>query len=173
MDDINFCPACGRNVSPGTEFCPACGMRLSGPAEVSVTAVTEKKGRDRINIAVALILLYSVPLIFLGLYVLVNAAAIAEMLFKFYEDTPVYSVLTEYYTVETMTAFLKQTAAAAIAGGAAGITSAVLALKRRLWAPTILLCLMSAGIAIMSLIGLVMGLIAFWLLYKAKPAFAD
>lgn len=30
---VNFCPQCGRRVSPDHRFCPACGTRLRGGAE--------------------------------------------------------------------------------------------------------------------------------------------
>ncbi|MDR0334703.1 MAG: hypothetical protein LBH69_02315 [Methanomassiliicoccaceae archaeon] len=120
----------------------------------------------RIRIAAALILLHTVPMILLMPYIYVNAPELADM-------SPFRPLITGYFTVETMITFMRLAAAATIIGGALGIVSAFLAIKRRRWKATVALCLISAAAGIFSFAGLVMGLAAFWLLLKAKPAFAD
>jgi predicted nucleic acid-binding Zn ribbon protein len=174
MDGINFCPSCGKNVSPGTTHCPSCGKLLNGPEGGRKDAAAEVvKKEDRTNIAAVLILLYSVPLIFIGAYIYANADMVSEMAFEFYKDTPFYSTIADNYTIESFAGLIRSAALATIFGAVVGVVSAILAFMRRFWMLTILLCLISAGIAILSFIGLIMGLIAFWLLLKARPAFKD
>jgi len=120
----------------------------------------------RINTAVALILLHTVTVIPLVLYIYANADAAAEA-------SPFRPLITGYFSVETMISLMKAAIIVTLIGSAMGIISAALALKRRMWRLTVTLCLISAVIAILSFIGLIMGMVAFRLLLKAKPAFAD
>jgi hypothetical protein len=129
-------------------------------------AAVADENRKRINIAVILTLLYTVPVIPIVLYIYVNAAEVVER-------SPFYSLITKYFTVDDMIRIMKLAIIATLIGSAIGIVSAVLALKRRLWTVTVTLCLISAIVGIFSFAGLIMGLVALWLLMKAKPAFTD
>lgn len=120
----------------------------------------------RIRTAAALILLYYIPVIPLVLYIYANAADAAEA-------SPFRDLITSYCTMGTMILIMKAAIIATVIGGILGTASAALALRRRLWKATAALCLMSAVIAVFSLIGLVMILAAFRLLLKARPAFID
>jgi len=171
MDDINFCPACGKNVSPGTLFCPACGMRLNaaegrGTVVTKYTTATDGVPAGRAKIAAALLLINAAILFLFAFFILTSAAELAQEMF----DMPIFADL---YTVEEMTELIRQIGMASAAGGAVGVIAAVLALMRRLWVAAIILCLMSASVGLMSLIGVVLGLIAFWMLLKARPVFRD
>jgi len=120
----------------------------------------------RIKTAAILILLHTVTVIPIVLFIFFNAADAAEA-------SPFRPLITNYVSIETMIAIMKAAIIITLIGSAMGITSAVLALKRRKWKPTVTLCLISALIGIFSLIGLIMGMIAFRLLCRARPAFID
>ena len=124
------------------------------------------RDRHRINTAAVLILLHTVAVIPLVIYIYINAADAAEA-------SPLYSLMTGYVSVETMISLMKAAIILTLIGSAMGIISATLALKRRMWKLTVILCFVSATIAVFSLVGLIMGMAAFWLLLKAKPAFDD
>lgn len=174
-EDINFCPHCGKDVKEGMPYCPACGVRLNDPYAEKVQDETAKKNADgKVNIAVVLILLYSVPLILISLWLYFAAAgAVADI----YGD-PAYAdtiqMLTDVgYTQASFTGLIEILCLAGIIFGAIGLVPAVLAFKRRFWTVTIIFCLVSAILCALSIFGIIMGLIAFYMLYKAKPAFRD
>ena len=122
--------------------------------------------RRRINTAAVLILLHTVAVIPFVIYIYINAADAAEA-------SPFRPLITGFFSIETMISLMKAAIILTLIGSAMGITSAALALKRRMWKPAVILCFISAIIAVFSLVGLIMGMAAFWLLLKARPAFID
>ena len=56
--------------------------------------------------------------------------------------------------------------------GVANIPAAGLVFMRRMWWIAAILCLLSAVMGIIYLFGPIIGIVAFWLLRKAKPIFA-
>jgi hypothetical protein len=177
MEDIDFCPACGKNVEPGTPYCPACGARLNDPVtekrEMTQKDQAENKmGSDRIIIAAVLILGYSVFSLFLGAYLFADAENLVHWIFT---DPAFASYVADLaalgYGEERMLSLLEITAILMIISGGAGVVAAVLALMKKFWVLTIILCIMSALIGIVTLFGLILGIIAFWMLYKARSVF--
>jgi len=168
MDDLNFCPTCGKSLPLGTSYCPACGARLNDPqADQMETAVATKESSDRILVATILILLNAAILIIGGVYLYFTATEISEYAF---DITP---SLIDSFTVESLAGFIKSLALIGIIGGAIGLVSALLVFMRRLWILAVIFCLVAAAIGITTLIGLVLGLIAIWMLFKSKPLFTD
>jgi len=169
MEDINFCPACGKNVSPETPYCPACGARLNDPiSEKRETEAEKKMGADRITIAAVLMLAYSIPLILVGIFFYVSAGNLSSEIFS---DPSLAAMLAPYYTEASFTSFIELMGILSIIAGSIGVAAAVISLMRKFWALAIILCILSALIGGLTLFGLILGLIAFWMLYRAKPVF--
>jgi len=177
MEDINFCPACGKNVEPGTPYCPACGARLNDPAsekmEMTEKAQAERKmGSDRTVIAAVLMLVYSVPMLLMGVYFFADAGGLAHEIFTSPSLTSsVDQIIALGYDEAWLASIIEITGILMILSGAVGVFAAVLAFMKKFWVLAIILCIMSALIGIVTLFGLILGLIAFWMLYKAKPVF--
>ncbi|MDR0334704.1 MAG: zinc ribbon domain-containing protein [Methanomassiliicoccaceae archaeon] len=164
MDDLNFCPTCGKNLSPGTAYCPACGARLNDPeGERREKAATERDGGERIKIAVILLLITAAISIISGIYFYVNAAEMADWMANLFSDPALSDDI-----FGPMEGFFRMTGLLAIIGGAVAITSAFLAYKRRLWFLAFILCIVAAAIG-----NLIIGLVALYMLYKARAVFKD
>jgi len=169
MDEVNFCPACGKNVPPGTQYCPACGSCLSDQVpERRETEAEKRMGADRTKIAAILILIYSMPLILFGIYFYVAAGDLTNEIFS---NPRFVELVAPYYTPGALESFIQLMGLASIIAGSIGVVTAILALMRKFWVLTIILCIMSALIGALTLFGLILGLIAFWMLYKARPVF--
>jgi uncharacterized membrane protein len=164
MDDLNFCPTCGKDLPFGTSFCPACGMSLSnkeGDRKEKTAAVTASA--DRINIAVILLIVTAVVSILSGIIVYFQIDSLMDWMARVLSDAGYTSDSMEF-----MRGMLLMTAVLSIIGGAVAAVSAMLAHKRRMWTLTIITCIIATIIG-----NLIFGLIALYFLYKAKPAFTD
>jgi len=113
---------------------------------------------------------YSVPMVLMGIYFFVAAGDLASEIFS---DPRFASMVTPYYTEASLASFIELMGVASILAGSIGVVAAIFAFMRRFWILTIILCMMSALIGTVTLFGLILGLIAFWLLYKAKPVFKN
>jgi len=117
---------------------------------------------------------YSLPLILLCIYFYAASETLASTLF----NDPAFADLANQWTDANMTeadfvSTLKTMAIFGIFAGAAGTVAAALALKRRTWVITVTLCMVSALMSALTIVGLIMGLVAFWLLYKSKQDFVS
>jgi hypothetical protein len=175
MEDLNFCPVCGKNVPPGTTYCPACGCRLGDPASEMREEVAEKRmGVERITIATVLILIYSIPMVLLGIWIFISAGSASNIIFNDPDFAWYADQLISYgYTASSLTSLIEAVGLMAIVAGSVGVAAAVLALTRRLWIIAMMLCMLSALIGTVTIFGLILGLIAFWMLYRARPAFEN
>jgi len=173
MEDIGFCPACGRKVESGTPYCPACGNRLNDPVSERREAQAERKtDSDRITVAAILILVYSVPQVLLGAILFANAGSLAHMI---YTDPDLASLLADLISAgfgeAWMASVFEIAAVLMIISGSMGVVAAVLAFTRKFWVLTVVLCILSALMGFATLFGLIIGIIAFLMLYKARSAF--
>ena len=96
MDNQNFCVQCGELLAPEARFCPACGTRVPGRNPEQVEA--EKQAvRDvmkaRLNWAIALMLIYSIPFLIIGIYISVDLDGLANMIMT----DPLYADFVDYY----------------------------------------------------------------------------
>ncbi|MCL2143413.1 MAG: zinc-ribbon domain-containing protein [Methanomassiliicoccaceae archaeon] len=164
MDDINFCPACGKELPSGTAYCPACGSRLDDPeADRKETVAAKKENDDRIKIAVIMLAITAVVSIISGIYFYLSAAGFMEMIVNMLpEDTLSPSA------IDSMENMLRVTGLISVAAGAVSAAAAFMAYKRRMWTVTIILCAVSmiAG-------NLILGIIALWMLLKVRSSFTD
>jgi hypothetical protein len=152
-------------------------MRLDDPVgEIRERNADKAIMRDRSNMGAILLILYSVPALSVGIILYLNAYAISEMAFGFLDDPLYASILDGYlddYTVASLAAELELAMLMIAIGGMTGIASALLALLRRHWIITVALCAASAVFGIMMIFGTIVALIAIWLLYTSRPAFAE
>jgi hypothetical protein len=164
MDDPNFCSACGKNLSSGDVFCPSCGMHM-GDAEGGRkdTIADEKVSGDRIAIAVILLLISAVVSVLSGLYLYLTMDAFTDWIMSFFSGMDTMDGFMDY-----LINIMKISALLTVAAGAVAVFSALLAHKRRLWVFTIVTCIIVVVFG-----NFILGLIALYLLYKARSAFKD
>jgi len=163
MDELNFCPRCGKTLTLGASYCPACGSRLNdSEADRREMAVVDNKNAGRINIAVMILVIGAVISLFSGIYSYIAAADMAAMMFDMVEG-----IAPGMYSMDSLILLMKVTAYMVIFGAVSAIVAALLALKRRRWLLTLILCLIA------SFTGFIFCLISAYLIYKAKQAFKD
>jgi predicted RNA-binding Zn-ribbon protein involved in translation (DUF1610 family) len=168
MDDMNFCPSCGKNLEPGEIFCPACGRPADGRRPVSRDmAATGGSGNERrITIALILLIINAVIFFFRGMSFYTAAADMAEQMMESFPD-----LAAAYYTVETLTSFIQSMAILIFVIGAVCLLTGAMAYMRRFWTVTFILCIITAILGFMTLTGIIIGLMAAYMLYKARPSF--
>ena len=75
-DNQNFCVRCGQNLAPDAKFCPACGTRVPGRNQEQVEEerqAVRDLAKSRLNWATAMMLIYSIPFMLIGIYLLVDS----------------------------------------------------------------------------------------------------
>jgi|GEM_PF-6824964 len=163
MDDIGFCPKCGKTLYDGATFCSACGTFVNDPEPGGrATAIDDSKNDGRIKLAVAILIIGAAIAIISAVTVYMMADWLAEWTFEAIEE--VYPGL---YTFDSLVSLFKWSAIMAMFGGAVAILTSILAMKRRVWMVTLILCLAA------SFMGFIFCLISVYLIYKAKSAFKD
>jgi len=168
MDNMNFCPACGKELPVGTAYCPACGSRLNDPeGERKEKAAKTNEAVGRIKIAVAILIITAVISIISGLYFYFNAESFAESLREMITNS-----LNDPVRADDMVNFVKDvvkiSGLLSIIVGLFSFVPAMLAYKRRMHSLTFVTCLVVAICG-----NLIFGLIALYFIHKAKPAFID
>lgn len=173
-DNQNFCVHCGQMLAEDAKFCPACGTRVPGRNEEQVMAERQAVRdvvKSRLNWAVALMLIYSIPFLIIGVYFLVDLEGIVSMVMT----DPLYADYVNYYgwTYDELYEALKYVGYMYIASSVCGIVSAVLCLKKTLYWVALILCLLSMFVGAMGLFALFMGMFAFWIVLTSKMAFRE
>jgi len=168
---IDFCQMCGKKLPPETEFCPMCGSNMKSPADRGQPAMTKTPGQTRL--AATLIIVYSLPLLLFC--VMVHAAA-EEFAAIIFDDPELVEMLIgefPYITEADLVSMFETMAIFGMLAGAVGMFAAALALIRKVWVITMALCMASALMAALTIIGPILGLVAFWMLYKSKQSFTS
>ena len=174
MDNQNFCIQCGQVLAADAKFCPACGARVPGRNPEQVEA-EKQEIRDvmkaRLNWAVALMLIYSIPFLIIGIYILVDLDGLVNMIMT----DPLYADYVDYYgwTASQLTDVFEVAGYAYILSSVCGIVSSVLCWKRTKYWIAVILCVMSMFTGAMGLFALFMGMFAFWTILTSKLAFAE
>lgn len=166
-EEINFCTRCGRSLSPNDIFCPECGFRVAKPdpeeQKAAETAMFDAMS-SRLKIGVAMMLIYAIPMLILGLYILVDAATITDVLYGAYQE---YAGVTE----EEIDQLVKWAGYAYLISGVTGCAASALCLKTKAYWVAVTLCIMSMFTGVMGLFALFMGMISFWIVLTSKPLF--
>lgn len=170
----NFCTRCGRKLEPGTAFCPECGLRVPGKSEEQVREEKEQiRGflQTRLKWAAAMMLIYSIPFLIIGVYISVSLDSLVNELFT----NPAYSDVIDFYglTESEMTDLFGYLGILYIISSLFGIVSSVLCLKRRMYWVAMVLCIMSFLTGAAGLFALFMGLGAFWMILGSKLGFQE
>ena len=168
MDDINFCPSCGKNLPPGTAFCPACGrnMNPNDPAGINrEQAASDYRAAARARMAAFLLIVTAALLFLFGYAYLTSYVSAAE------ETLNAYPWVADYYTLKALEDLIWAFGVITIIGAIAALIAAVLAFVHKIWILAVILCLTAILIGLMSLVGIITGSVALWMLFKAKPAF--
>ena len=123
---------------------------------------------ERVRAAAILLLLNAAFVVIAGLWAYFSAADLSAAAYEF----EYYGIFREHFTQDGLTSFMEAAALTTVAGGLIGIAAALLAFKRRRWHIAMAACLISALLGAPSLFGLIIGLIAFRMLWKSRSVFA-
>ena len=173
-DNQNFCVQCGQILADDAKFCPACGARVPGrnPEQVEQErqAVRDVM-KYRMYWAVALMLIYSIPFLIIGVYLAVDLDSIVNMLMT----DPLYADYVDYYgwTYDQLHDVLYYASFAYILSSVCGIVSSVLCWKRTQYWVALILCIVSMFTGAMGLFALFMGMFAFWTILTSKLSFRE
>lgn len=166
-EEINFCTRCGRKLSENDRFCPECGFRVAEPdpeEQKAAEAAVFDAMASRLRISVVLMLIYAIPMLILGLYILVDASTITDVLYGAYQE---YAGVTE----AEIDQLVKWAGYAYLVSGVTGCAASALCLKTKAYWVAVTLCMMSMFTGVMGFFALFMGMIAFWLVLTSKPLF--
>ena len=173
-DNQNFCVHCGQTLAVDAKFCPACGTRVPGRNQEQV--MEERQAvrdvvKSRLNWAVALMLIYSIPFLIIGAYLLVDLDGIVNMIMT----DPLYADYVDYYgwTYDQLHEVFQYAGYAYILSSVCGIISAVLCYRKTMYWVALILCIVSMFTGAMGLFALFMGMFAFWIILTSRLGFRE
>ncbi len=173
-DSQSFCTYCGQFLDTDVRFCPGCGTRVPGrnPDDVQQERQVVKDALDRqLRWAAYMMLVYSIPFLLIGLYVIIVADELAEVLM----NDPTFRGYIDYYgfTIDDVRGYFEYAGFAYLTSSIFGIASAFLCMKRaRFWLAT-LLCILSVLSGVAGFFALFLGLFAFWFIISARLGFKE
>lgn len=167
----SFCTHCGQNLREGDLFCPACGTRVptADPHMAEAEKAQVREGIQRqLRWAAMLMLVYSIPFLILGIYVLVDMNSLVDALM----GNPQF---VEYsgFTREEVVVYFQYAGFMYIVSSLCGIGSAVLCWKGTKFWFAVILCIMSIIIGGAGFLAIFMGLFAFWMILSGKLGFEE
>ena len=162
----NFCYQCGHMLTPEQKFCPECGTRVPGrnpeAVEQEKTEIKEAVGKQ-LKWAAAMMLVYSIPFLVIGIYVAVAADSMTDLIWN---DPNTQSYIEQYgLSYDEIHSYFEYAAFAYIISSVCGIISAYLCLKREHYWPALILCILSFMTGTAGFIALFMGIMAFWMIF--------
>lgn len=173
-DNQNFCVRCGQNLAPDAKFCPACGTRVPGRNQEQVEEerqAVRDLAKSRLNWATAMMLIYSIPFMLIGIYLLVDLDGIVNMIMT----DPMYEGYVDYYgwTYDQLHDVFEVAGYAYIVSSVCGIVASVLCWKKTKYWFALILCIVSMFTGAMGLFALFMGMFSFWIILTSKLAFVE
>lgn len=169
-----FCEKCGINLGDNARFCPSCGFRIPGRNQEEIAKEKEmirETAHIRSKWAGYLMLIYSLPLLVLGIYYFADAGGLASTLWnnpttnqQFVEWGLVYDDIVKY---------LQYFGIGWLVTGISGIASAVLCIKRQHYYIALFLCIVSVLFSVTGFFTLIIGLIAFWFVISSAIGFKE
>lgn len=170
-EEQRFCTYCGQNLSGNARFCPSCGTKV--PSDDPAVAEAEKaKIKDslgnQLNWAAVLMLVYSVPFLIFGLYLLIDLNSIVDILMADPNFVEMYG-----FSREEVTQYFNYAVFAYLASSICGIVSAVLCWKRMHYWVALILCIFSVFTGAAGFLALFMGLFAFWMILAGRIGFSE
>lgn len=171
-DNQNFCIRCGEVLATDAKFCPKCGVRIPGRNQEQVEEERQAV-RDglkyRLYWAIALMLIYSVPFLIIGIYFVADLDGIVNTIMT----DPFYASYVDYYgwTYDELYDVLQVASYAYIISSICGIAAAVLCWKRVGYWAALVLCIISMFVGATGLFALFLGMFAFWAILTSKLSF--
>lgn len=174
QDNQNFCTRCGCSLSDQARYCPECGARVPGrnpeQVEEEKQMVRTAVGRQ-LNWATALMLIYSVPFLVLGIYTAVSIDSMTDLIV----NDPNFSSYADMYglTYDEVHSYFEYAAYAYIISSVCGIASAACCWKKSHYWAALVLCIVSIFTGAAGFLALFLGFIAMWMIMTAKLGFKE
>jgi len=178
MDESKFCSACGRTLEPGMQFCPQCGKVVSGSASDKDMKQQEKEFIATMNEGrrmwlVFIVGIYAIPALILGIFALLDAGNIANMIWS---DTEFQKWITTHgykYTLSDIQNYVTYATALMTASGACALGTMVLLYLRKMWIAAVILCFIAAFLCFWSIFGVILGIFVAWTIFESRDVFED
>ena len=173
-EDRPFCARCGRYVDREAQSCPGCGAWMPGASYEERAAEVERARallRRRLRQVAWLLTAYSVIFLALGLLMLAQVGALAE----YVATSGSFDSLLEDYGMgqDDVEYMLKYLSFSMAASGAFGLGAAALCWRRERYWAAYSLCGLSLIAGTVSFVGMLVVIMAFWVLAGCKPAFKE
>lgn len=171
-DSQKFCTHCGCALAENARYCPECGTRIPGrnPEEVEAEKqVVRTAFGSQLKWAAALMLIYSIPFLIIGIYTAVSIDAMTDLVV----NDPNFSYYVETYglTYDEVHEYFQYAGFAYILSSVCGILSAVMCIKRIHYWPAMILCIVSIFTGAAGFFALFLGFFAFWMILSGKLGF--
>ena len=175
MDDINFCPTCGKELPAGSTFCLACGTNVNDPAKDvrSLNSFDAVRSQERIDMSVIILLICAAIGLITGILGAVAPDAVTDFFLGGMRADLEIELAKQNVTWDDVVALFEMGGIILLIGGVLAAVAMVLAQRRRVWFATFAMSLISMLILLLTFIGFILCFVAVWKLYKARSAFTD
>ena len=175
MADINFCTRCGENVSPEALYCPACGApiegRVAADGRTAEQVIEDRLAESRISWILMLLIIYAIPAIVAGLYLIIEKDAVASIMMA---DQSFSEFMTQYGMSEAqLRTYVGYIGILALVSGLSAAASGFCVYKRTYWIIAVTACAVASFLCIGSIFGFLIGLMVTWMIITSKPLFKD
>jgi hypothetical protein len=196
-EENGFCISCGAILPSGAEFCPVCGHHIGGPVmsggSVPLSKSTAENAGGLITWAVLLMAIYAVLSVSIGLYSILEAGMMVDVLKEVLVDSGIdwvqFRASMGFVSDAEFVSFIVNSGAVSLASGAVIVVSCVLCALRRMYKIAVVLCVAGsavlfataavgpaaqiAGSLATSSVMFIVGALVAYLIYKSEAAFKD
>lgn len=170
MTEPRICSACGNTVSPSDAFCPYCGSTLGDAPPQTQQGTAPANDGHRVLI-ILLLGIYAVPTIVLSAMFLFSANSMADTIWN---DSGFQDWIKSAgidLTLGQIKSYIVMVGGLGLAGGLCAFLSMMFVILRKYWILAVVLCLAATLLSAWSIIGLIIGIIVTWMIYRSRPSF--
>lgn len=172
-DDPLFCTQCGATLKGSATFCQECGTPVGG---VAAEETRNRKGggdnnKGKLLITMAMFLVLAVFALYMGAYFVMESSTVVTEMMK---DPSIAQMVTDAgLTSDQLVSTLNTLGYFMLAVGVLAVVNAVLVYKRMRWMITIVLTVVLTALMFWTVIGIVLGILAFYFQYSSRDEFSN